>query len=70
MSEQHRQPPQVVPPDDIVPNGAGYSRDQLAIRKLAEVVAQVVMHGPAPDAARRAMLANVADVLTLTESRD
>lgn len=69
MRDQHRQPPQVVPPDDIVANSAGYSRDQLAIRKLAEVVAQVVMHGPAPDTARRTMLANVADVLTLTEPR-
>jgi hypothetical protein len=65
----HRQPPQDRIPDDLIPNRAGYSNDQLATRKLAEVVAQLVMHGPAPDNARRVMLATVAEVLVLTEPK-
>jgi hypothetical protein len=51
-------------------NVNGHSNDQLATRKLAEVVAQLIMHGPVPDSARRMTLANVAEVLTLTEPRD
>jgi hypothetical protein len=70
MIDLHRQPPQTQPPDDLVSNRTGYSNDQLATRKLAEVVAQLVMHGPAPDSARRVMLANVAEVLVLIEPRD
>jgi hypothetical protein len=49
---------------------AGYSNDQLAIRNVVEVVAQLVMHGPAPDNARRMMLATLADALLFTEPRD
>jgi hypothetical protein len=67
MIDLHRQPPQVSLPDDLVPNADGYTNDQLATRKLAEVVAQLVMHGPMPDTARRVMLANVAEALVLTE---
>jgi hypothetical protein len=70
MIDLHRQPPQTTLPDDLVPNTSGYTNDQLATRKLAEVVAQLVMHGPMPDTARRVMLASVADVLILTEPRD
>lgn len=66
----HRQPPQATLPDDLVPNADGYTNDQLATRKLAEVVAQLVMHGPVPDNARRVMLATVAEVLVLTEPRN
>lgn len=62
-------PPQQQIPDDLAPNRAGYSNDQLAIRKLAEVAAQLVMHGSMPDMARRTMLATVADALVLTEPK-
>lgn len=70
IPDLHRQPPQVSLPDDLIPNRTGYSNDQLATRKLAEVVAQLVMHGSAPDHARRVMLATVAEVLVLTEPRN
>lgn len=68
MIDLHR-PPQDQIPDDLVPNRDGYSNDQLAMRKLAEVMAQLVMHGPAPDAARRAMLKTIADAMLLIEPR-
>lgn len=64
------QSPQLHLPDDVIPNRTGYTNDQLAIRTLAEVVAQLVMHGSMPDTARRTMLATVADVLLLTEPRN
>jgi hypothetical protein len=70
IMDLHRQPPQQQIPDDLVPNRAGYSNDQLAIRTLAEVVAQLVMHGEFADTARRVMLATLADVYLLTEPRD
>lgn len=68
------QPPQTEIPDDLVPNRAGYSNDQLAIRTLAEVVSMLVMdsgHSAADqrraDEQRRRMLATLADVFALTE---
>lgn len=70
----HRKPPQDRIPDDLVPNRAGYSNDQLAIRTLAEVVLTLVMdsgHTAADqrraDDQRRRMLATLADVYLLTE---
>lgn len=70
----HRKPPQDRIPDDLVPNRAGYSNDQLAIRTLAEVVSMLVMdsgHTAADqrraDDQRRRMLATLADVYLLTE---
>ena len=64
----HRAPPQMRIPDDLIPNRAGYTDEQLARRKIIEVVAQLVMHGNAPDTARRSMLATLADALLLSES--
>jgi hypothetical protein len=63
----HRKPLQDRLPDDLVPNRSGYSNDQLAIRTLAEVVAQLVMQVEFEDDAKRVILATLADVYFLTE---
>ena len=63
ISRRLEHTPQIRIPDERVSHRMDCTNQQMAIRALTDVVAQLVMHGTTPGTARRSLLEKLGDVL-------
>ena len=70
ISRRLEHTPQIRIPDERVSHRMDCANQQMAIRALTDVVAQLVMHGEIPDTARRSLLDTLGDVLLYNGPED